>query len=453
MLKELKDRDVSTAIVLNTFLQGESLIGAINRDFGIDSSADMEQRLAALNAFLLERFEQERNCVIMIDDAQNLNLESLELIRQISNLETEQEKLVQIVLVAQPEILDTLNRRDIRQLNSRIALTVPMPRLSRADIRDYVAFRLTNAGGDADIHLTRSALRVLYDETGGFPRRVNLMMDRCLYAVAAYDKQQITAPMMRKVAKDFHASRTAHRSLSLRYARNGILLLAVIAMTGALVWRIGVPWTDATAWRDAPQHRLTALPANPQPGVSHATQNTVDISSVRNFLASAGLDNDAEKFIHARNNGTLNGLILAPDGWQVLVRKRNTWPAGQKVYHYIQTDGSDRWAVVWRPFVAFTEFNFYLKSPAVAVLQRKLGQLGFYPYKVDGMVGIRTVEGIARFQAKNGLFSTGSPDSNTLYALQQRLSASKNHDDFTDTQPTEGSLPEPAHTMNTVSAK
>ena len=197
LLHKLAQQEINTSLVLNTFLQSGSLLRAINNDFSIHIESDeIADQLDALNGFLLEQYSKDKNCVIVIDDAQQLSLESLELVRQLSNLETNQNKLVQIILVAQTEILDTLNRNDMRQLKSRIALNLKINALNIQELEQYIDFRLTKAGSNSRISLEKNALKQLYKLTNGHPRRINLVMDRCLYAVAAYGNNKINKKLI-----------------------------------------------------------------------------------------------------------------------------------------------------------------------------------------------------------------------------------------------------------------
>jgi len=192
LLQKLELKKINTSLVLNTFLQSGSLLKAINNDFNIHiESEEISDQLDALNTFLLDQYSKEKNCVIVIDDAQQLNFESLELIRQLSNLETNQNKLVQIILVAQSEILDTLNRNDLRQLKSRIALNLRINPLTLSEVEQYIEFRLNKAGSNGRITLKKKALKLLHKVSKGHPRQINLVMDRCLYVVAATGNNKI----------------------------------------------------------------------------------------------------------------------------------------------------------------------------------------------------------------------------------------------------------------------
>jgi len=429
LMRDLETRNVHTALVLNTFLQGESLIAAINRDFGIADTPGMEQRLAALNEFLLNHFRHRRNCVIMIDDAQNLSLESLELVRQISNLETEQEKLVQIVLIAQPEILDTLSRPDIRQLTSRVALNIQMPCLSRAELRRYVQFRLNRAGASSDIRMTPAALMVLYAETRGVPRRVNLIMDRCLYAAAAYNQRLLDARLLRKAALKLHPPRPIQRPERMRGL---VIATALVVILLATAWQFGALSTDfgqrsraALATLVAPQAAIPRNDKAPQSVVPHQRRETPghkpQLAETQRFLANFALAGRAKVFLDALDSESWRTLILNPGGWRVRVREGNSWPVNRAVYRFQQPNGKLKWVTLWRPRVEFPHFYFHLNTPAVATLQGMLSELGLYQASIDGVVGARTVAAIARFQSRSGLLPTGTPDADTIYALQQKL--------------------------------
>jgi len=183
LINNLEKQKTDISLVLNTFLQGVELLKAINEDFGLQVDGGVKEQLDALNAFLLERYSSGYNCLIIIDDAQNLTTESLEMIRLISNFEVSTHKLVQILLIAQPEIMLTLNLPQIRQLKSRIALNIELAPFTESEVHDYVYFRLNGAGNTQDIKLLPKAVKLLHQLSRGYPRRINLIMDRALYAL------------------------------------------------------------------------------------------------------------------------------------------------------------------------------------------------------------------------------------------------------------------------------
>ncbi len=187
LLQSLEEQGgVDTSLVIHTLCQGKELLDAINADFGIrELGVDLRGGLDALNRFLLERNAAGRNCVILIDDAQNLDAESLELVRMISNLETGAEKLVQILLVGQPELITRLEQEALRQLRSRIAIHAQVRDFDLAETRQYLFFRLNSAGHTGRLVIPEASVRLLHRLSRGNPRRIHLLMDRALYGVRA----------------------------------------------------------------------------------------------------------------------------------------------------------------------------------------------------------------------------------------------------------------------------
>jgi general secretion pathway protein A len=150
-------------------------------DFGVAKPGESHvQRLIALNNFLIERRRAGQNTVLILDEAQNLDLRALEQIRLLSNFETQTEKLLQILLVGQPELLDKLDRPELRQLKQRIGLRCRILPLTPAQVRDYIRTRLRVAGA-SDLGLFSDlAVARIAENSGGIPRLINTLCDHCL---------------------------------------------------------------------------------------------------------------------------------------------------------------------------------------------------------------------------------------------------------------------------------
>ena len=238
ILKILETRSVCTSLVFHTSLKDVDLLREINRDFGIQvageiSTADqLGDQLEKLNNFLVAQYRNNGNCAIIIDDAQNLDRESLELVRMISNLEVDQNKIVQILLVGQTELSESLNLRTMRQLNSRIVIRKEARSLSRDELCDYIAFKLSTAGNQGRILLTASAYRRIFGLTKGNFRRINLLMDRCLYAICHSGIQYITRGLVDNAFADLYPVKRPDRKRTLAVAVT--ILLAIAAGVGQL---------------------------------------------------------------------------------------------------------------------------------------------------------------------------------------------------------------------------
>ena len=182
LLRQL-DGKTKTALVLHSGLSELQLLHAVVQDFGLDPMRNNRLTLFnQLNHFLLEQAHLGHNLVLVIDEAQNLSLRVLEQIRMLSNLETDKEKLIQIVLVGQPQLRDTLNLPAMRQLQQRISVRYHIQPLDVDEVRIYVDHRLRVAGSDGSLGWTQEAIQELYQCSQGIPRLINLICDRALLA-------------------------------------------------------------------------------------------------------------------------------------------------------------------------------------------------------------------------------------------------------------------------------
>ena len=195
-LLEQADRRVFTALLLNPFLSEEDLLKAILQDLGVLSRSEdrasprepsKQDLINALYDFLLSLVPLGARAVLIIDEAQNLPLEILEQIRILSNLETDKEKLLQIVLVGQLNLTTLLRSPELRQLDQRVSIRCGLTPLSADEVNAYVAHRLAVASGSRAVTFTPRALGRVHQYSGGIPRLINLMCDRAL--LAAYSAQ------------------------------------------------------------------------------------------------------------------------------------------------------------------------------------------------------------------------------------------------------------------------
>jgi len=180
LLSRLED-NCASAFIFDTTLPFEGLLEYMLEDLGVTKTGGTHvQRLITLNNFLLERRRAGQNTVLALDESQNLSLEALEQIRLLSNFETDREKLLQILLVGQPELLDKLDRPELRQLKQRIGLRCRILPLAADQTRDYVRMRLRIAGA-TDLGLfSDAAIARIAEYSRGIPRLINTLCDHCL---------------------------------------------------------------------------------------------------------------------------------------------------------------------------------------------------------------------------------------------------------------------------------
>jgi general secretion pathway protein A len=181
MLEQLS-ADYATALILNPVMNAEELIKNIAIEFGLDvCGMDRLDTLSAINTFLLWNVEQGKDSVLIIDEAQNLTDDLLEQVRLLSNLELDNRKLLQIVLMGQPELRDRLNSPVLRQLRQRITVRYHLSSLNSDEIDRYIQHRLQVSGAhDGSPHFTKPALWRIHHYTGGIPRLVNAVCDKAL---------------------------------------------------------------------------------------------------------------------------------------------------------------------------------------------------------------------------------------------------------------------------------
>ena len=181
-----------SALILNPMLSDTELLSTIVHDFGLKPSGMTPRaHIDCLNNFLLERYASGGNAVVIIDEAQHLNQAALEMVRLLSNLETEREKLLQIVLVGQPELREKLRMNQLRQLNQRIIIRYHLEALDLGETADYIGNRLEVAGCAGSVEFTPDALRAIHRGSGGIPRMINIVCDRALTAAYITDKRLI----------------------------------------------------------------------------------------------------------------------------------------------------------------------------------------------------------------------------------------------------------------------
>jgi type II secretory pathway predicted ATPase ExeA len=209
-LLEQIDRTTFTALVLNPFLTEQDLLKRILQDFGVISRDEMktgrlatvtkQELIETLYDFLLSLIPLKASAVLIIDEAQNLPLPVLEQIRILSNLETDKEKLLQIILVGQLNLQPLLRSPGMRQLDQRVSIRYELQPLDGEAVAAYVAHRLTIAGGHASVAFTAKALRQVHRWSGGIPRLINLICDRALLAGYSIRANRITPEMVTRAA-------------------------------------------------------------------------------------------------------------------------------------------------------------------------------------------------------------------------------------------------------------
>ncbi|MBL3556763.1 MULTISPECIES: ExeA family protein [Marinobacter] len=204
---------VDIALILNPRLSARELLSSICDELEIThpAGASIKDMVGLINDDLLKAHAAGRHKVLMIDEAQNLSAEVLEQLRLLTNLETAEKKLLQIVLLGQPELQDILELPELRQLNQRVTARYHLDALGREEIEAYLRYRLSVAGLRGEI-FTDGAVRALFRASHGVPRLINLISDRALLGAYAEGEHQISASHIRTAAREVNGNRSRRRS-------------------------------------------------------------------------------------------------------------------------------------------------------------------------------------------------------------------------------------------------
>jgi general secretion pathway protein A len=229
LLGQLDPEHHRTALIFNPCLSGPELLQSINREFGITTSSNTLGPLEALNQFLLQQNAEGRTVVLIIDEAQDLEAPVLEQIRLISNLETDTEKLIQIILSGQPELAEVLKRNEMRQLSQRIVVRYHLQPMDFDDTVHYISHRLRVAGGTDGLIFSKGALKQIYGYSQGLPRLVNAACDRALITAYSRDTRRISSHIAAAGIEDMRSHATAS-SLTKR-----LILIPTFVMLAALI--------------------------------------------------------------------------------------------------------------------------------------------------------------------------------------------------------------------------
>jgi general secretion pathway protein A len=308
------------AVILNPRVTPVEFLLTICEELGLgiaDSDRDsVKQMVDALNRRLLAAHAEGRRIIVIVDEAQNLSAEVLEQVRLLTNLETPTQKLLQIILIGQPELRELLDRTDLRQLAQRITGRYHLEPLSREETRGYVRHRLRVAGAAEEI-FTSKALAEIHRLAAGIPRVINVTCDRALLGAYTQETRKVTASLVRQAAGEVYGRRFLPAWLGWVAGAIGLAGVAAVALSGWLLWQrqpphIAVLPASATAvptpTRKPVSPAPTAAPGVAATPVPAAAPTAVPISTL--LAANSANTGDAAAF---RRLLSLWGTAMADD--------------------------------------------------------------------------------------------------------------------------------------------
>jgi general secretion pathway protein A len=451
MLNQLDDDTHRIALIFNPALSAVDLMRAINREYGIPADSDnIAELLDELNRFLLRENSAGRTVVLVIDEAQNLAPQVLEQVRLISNLETETEKLIQIILAGQPELGAVLEKPELRQLNQRIALRYRLTPLNRKDALAYIEHRITVAGGGNRVSFTSAAVALLYRFSRGIPRIINILCDRALLIAYTGDRNRITPRIILLAYKDVNL-KTVTGKFFLSFGKNvlplALILLAILSYSFLVApqpneSRSSLAPSAAAPQKSEPDPTLRAFnevaavwntpPLAPRNGTVPTLRELHKQAKKRGLEMTpfdGSIDDlarlDTPALIPLAGEGKTQGGFVALTGLQNGNLIVSPEIRGRSSFSSTELDAIRRGRpyLVWRNSANITtKTTRGRKGHGIVKLQVFLQVAGYPNVDVNGIYDEATIQAVGEFQASRGLGKTGKLDPVTLIHLYKSLS-------------------------------
>lgn len=445
------DDNTKSALIFSSFVSDMEILKSIAHEFGVALPAETDSKnalLDAINHFLLGVFREGGNALLLIDEAQNLSRTVLEQIRMLSNLETEKDKLIQIVLVGQSELKDVLSGHSLRQLDDRITVRYHLKPLDQKDAQGYVEHRLVVAGGKGDVTFSGGAFKRIYAYSGGNPRRINAVCDRALLLAYTAEKRTVSGKMTARAILDLRGGIDGDGERPpgsggrawWKWALPVILFLVIASGVGLWTFRGHLFLSGANVISEKPPPE----PVLPKPDPSLFLTKRESIAGLFDLAEGSLSSNERDNSIQM----SLVSFPLAAEYYTLLKKPFRVdmppalteGPSGYLVIDHVTPEGAVALDVdgnkrkITRDFILkhwsgqaswvypYSDNSFFLKqgmrSPVVLTLQELLQDLG-YLVTPNGVFDQQTFEEVKTFQKEFGLKADGVVGFQTLTLLYQ----------------------------------
>jgi general secretion pathway protein A len=246
LMKELDEQTYKSIYIFNPNLSLKGLLRIIYKELDIQTTTDdVSEMIDRLAEVLIEEYRSGRKVVLIIDEAQNIPADTLESLRMLSNLETSTHKLIQVVMVGQPEFEEMLNFHKLRQLKQRIAIRSTIYPLGRKESKSYINHRLAKTLASASPVFTKGALNLIIKEARGIPRVLNILCNNALITGYGYQRKPVTSRIVREIINDYNGRKTTR------------VLRPVFALVSLLLLIAGFTWMGRDVIRDIPVNLKT----------------------------------------------------------------------------------------------------------------------------------------------------------------------------------------------------
>ncbi len=304
------------AYIFNPKLSVSELLQSVCEEFHIalpgGERASVKDYIDALNRYLLAAHAGHRNNVLIIDEAQNLSAEVLEQLRLLTNLETNERKLLQIILIGQPELRAMLSRPELEQLAQRVIAHYHLSALSEQETASYIQHRLATAGLRSASPFQQSLMKQIHRLTGGVPRRINLLCDRALLGAYAKGVRTVDREMVDIAAGELFIHQGMRPPARRRWRYAALALTAVAVAAGAAVWtmRDGALIKAVSAQAESPISAPVSISASEVSAAAAAGESAASVSTAAEKQGRPGLPNEKEAI---RQLAAMWGLSLHDD--------------------------------------------------------------------------------------------------------------------------------------------
>ncbi len=425
-----KEKDLKVSWVFNTFLPPKDILKAIAIDFGIKPERDdISFLIEDLYKFFIETNKEGGNCAIIIDEAHNLSEESLETLRMLSNLESDGQKLVQIILAGQSELKFILSESRFRQLRSRIQIFNVLTPFSKEETINYINYKLAVSG--AQITISKKALSLVYQFSLGNIRMIHLIMDRAVHILVTKGSFHISSKVIKLAVKDVASFQEPIKKELEKFYKKRVLkiflgfgIFILIILGGFFYFQ---PSFSKLTFKVLTSKTFFSEKINKPDKVKEKESKKVSLegfykSYIDTFLNSFGLGSLKPYLIEALKNKDFSIFISKlPSPYEVLLIN-SIPPRGYIKFSIFPWEkicnSNPKYLLLWKPPIKIDKF-FPNKSSKVdiLVLQTMLKELGFYSQEPDGKFGPSTLDAVTLFQRKYNLPQTHGVDGLTLFWL------------------------------------
>lgn len=379
LLQQIPDH-IDIAVIVNPKLSSHELLQTICEELGVavaEERPTAKQLIDALNTFLLSTHARGRNAILIIDEAQNIAVDVLEQLRLLTNLETNERKLLQLILLGQPELNTLLAQPSLRQLAQRITARYHLRPLARQEVAQYIEHRLSIAGYRGHL-FTPAAVALMYRYSKGIPRLINLLADRALLGAYAENSSVVDAAMVRRAAREVLPRRAPWLRPDL--LRRGLAAAAVVAVAGLGYWQFGLRGEGGPAGNVVQQDWRGALQSTPA-DEALALQALFRLWGQQQGAAASCAAAASGALRCVQLNAATPALLERYDTPVALRVQLSKTAAPQfVVLRQLQGDaahiefGQREWQVPWRDLAALWQGELLLLTPApVGVLPLRLG--------------------------------------------------------------------------------